>query len=113
LFIRHFQVACVLANVSQCRTDRPGCFVGRVAGLDRLLPGPERSDSRLQALTVGGKSLLLALQDGKLMTQPGELLQDSGLAGSRLLSQLFVPRTGRIMALPGQLRGSLLKLTDL
>ena len=47
------------------------------------------------------------------MTQPGELLLDPGLAGSRPSGQVLIPGIERVPALPGQLRGTVLGLTDL
>jgi len=91
----------------------PRCFVGRVGGLERLLPGPERVDLRLQALTGVGESLLLPQHGGTLLAQGGELLLDRRLAGSRFAGYVLPPGINRVLALPGEFRGCLLELADL
>lgn len=78
--LRRFQVARVLADAGERLTDHPGCFGGRVGGLDRLLLDPERVDLGLQAPTGSEKFFLLALQDGKLTAQVGDLLRDRAAA---------------------------------
>jgi hypothetical protein len=92
----------VFLDVGECLMDRPGCFLGRVGGLDRLLPGPERVDLRLQALTGNGQPLLLTRQGGKLTEHVGELLPDRCLAGSRLAGQILPPDIKRLLALAGE-----------
>src|SRR6202034_565496 len=60
LSISQLQITGVLADVSERGPDSPGCLISRVAGLDRLLPGPERIELGLKSLTGGGKPFLLA-----------------------------------------------------
>ena len=111
--IRHPEIFGVLADVSEGLTDSPGCLIGRVAGLDRLPAGPERIDLGLQPLASGGEPLFLAPQVAKLMAKLGQLLLDTCLPCLRVAGQVLPSGLQRALGLSGELRRSLLQLTDL